>query len=66
MIPIIYVQVNNHYSIGTTKKGIGPAYSAKVDCGITNTLNELSFLQAGRVGLRVCDLYCDPAIFRAK
>ena len=57
----------DHYSIGTTKKGIGPAYSAKVGCTVTGTLNEPCLhLQAGRVGLRVCDLYIDPAVFRAK
>lgn len=32
-----------HFSIGTTKKGIGPAYSSK----------------ASRTGLRVCDLLGD-------
>ena len=55
-------------SIGTTKKGIGPAYSAKVGCAVTDTLNyePRLLLQAGRVGLRVCDLYSDPAVFRAK
>jgi len=37
----------NHYSIGTTKKGIGPAYSAKVACTVTDTLSEPCLL-AGR------------------
>ena len=37
------------YSIGTTKKGIGPAYSAKVGCAATDTLNyEPRLLFAGR------------------
>ena len=58
---------HDYYSLGTTKKGIGPTYSAKVGCTVTETLSEPHlFLQAGRVGLRVCDLYIDPAIFRAK
>ena len=36
-------------SIGTTKKGIGPAYSAKVGCAVTDTLNyEPRLLFAGR------------------
>ena len=35
-------------SIGTTKKGIGPAYSAKVGCGVSDTLNEPHLLFAGR------------------
>lgn len=35
------------YSLGTTKKGIGPTYSSKT----------------GRRGLRVCDLLGDPAKF---
>ena len=30
----------NHYSIGTTKKGIGSAYSAKVGFTVTDTLSE--------------------------
>ena len=38
------------YRLGTTKKGIGPAYSCK----------------ASRMGIRVCDLMGNPAIFRQK
>ena len=37
-------------SIGTTKKGIGPTYSAK----------------SARIGLRVCDLYIDTDALRYK
>ena len=37
-------------SLGTTKKGIGPTYSAK----------------SSRVGLRVCDLYTDPEVLRER
>ena len=62
-----YSTCYDHCSIGTTKKGIGPACSAKVGCAITDTLNEPHlFLQAGRVELRVCDLYTDSAILSAK
>ncbi|XP_065883297.1 adenylosuccinate synthetase isozyme 2-like [Dysidea avara] len=43
-------QEKGQSSIGTTKKGIGPAYTAK----------------ASRVGLRVSDLYSDPDVFRTK
>ncbi len=37
-------------SLGTTKKGIGPTYSAK----------------SSRVGLRVCDLYTDQDVLRER
>ena len=37
-------------SLGTTKKGIGPTYSAK----------------CGRVGLRVYDLYTDKEVLKGK
>ena len=37
-------------SLGTTKKGIGPTYSAK----------------SSRVGLRVCDLYTDKEVLRER
>lgn len=37
-------------SIGTTKKGIGPAYSAK----------------SARTGLRMCDLFLDDEALREK
>ena len=38
------------YSIGTTKKGIGPTYSSK----------------ASRSGLRICDLMADYGAFSEK
>lgn len=38
------------FSLGTTKKGIGPAYSSK----------------AARNGLRVCDLVGDIKVFEEK
>ncbi len=37
-------------SIGTTKKGIGPTYSAK----------------SSRIGLRICDLFLDDETLRDK
>lgn len=37
-------------SLGTTKKGIGPTYSAK----------------CSRIGLRVCDLFVEPEVLREK
>ena len=43
-------KAKTHSSIGTTKKGIGPAYTAK----------------SGRIGLRICDLYTDKEDLREK
>ena len=43
-----YSTCHDHYSLGTTKKGIGPTYSAKVGCTITDTLNEPRLFFAGR------------------
>lgn len=37
-------------SLGTTKKGIGPTYSAK----------------SSRIGLRVCDLYTNQDLLRER
>ena len=49
-VMIINVVVSFIFSLGTTKKGIGPAYSSK----------------AARNGLRVCDLVSDFKVFEVK
>lgn len=45
-----FLLLNLSFSLGTTKKGIGPAYSSK----------------AARNGLRVCDLVSDFSVFEDK
>lgn len=42
--------IEKEKAIGTTKKGIGPTYAAK----------------STRSGLRICDLFTDPAVLREK
>ena len=43
-------KVKTNSSIGTTKRGIGPTYTAK----------------CARTGLRICDLYADANLLRKK
>lgn len=49
-------------SLGTTKKGIGPAYASKVRnawCTVPQIVENILLLQAARSNLRMCDLLGD-------
>ena len=60
------------HSLGTTRRGIGPAYTAKVRVHDAthhwdSSLTDLpSPLQAARDGFRVCDLYGDWEVFEER
>ena len=45
-----YSTPHDHYSLGTTKKGIGPTYSAKVGCTVTDALKEPRLFSCRQVG----------------